>query len=43
MTAPEPVTLVEQLDAAQNGEEWGNAILGFMAAFERERDAEEEG
>ena len=41
MTAPEPKTLVEQLDAAQNGEEFGASLLGFMAAFERERDAEE--
>lgn len=30
-------TLVEQLDAAQNGEEFGNAILGFMAAMDKAR------
>lgn len=40
MTAPEPVTLVEQLDAARDGEEFACALMGFMAAFERERDAE---
>lgn len=38
----EPKTLVEQLDAAQTPEEWGGAILGFMAAFDREREEHED-
>ena len=37
----EPNTLVEQLDAAQTGEEFGNALLNFMAAMDKERFADE--
>jgi hypothetical protein len=38
-----PKTLVEQLDSAKTGAEFGGALLGFMAAVDRERYAEEEG
>ena len=36
----EPKTLVEKLDAAETGEEWGNALLGFFAAYDRQREVE---
>ena len=32
-----PRTLAEQLDDAKTGEEFGGAILGFMARMDQER------
>lgn len=37
----QPETLAEKLDAAQTGEQFGNAILGFLAAVDRERHGDE--
>lgn len=36
-----PKTIVEQLDAAQSGEEFGAVLLGFFAAVDRARDEAE--
>jgi hypothetical protein len=35
-------TVAEQLDAAQNGEEFSGAILGFFTALDKARWAEED-
>jgi hypothetical protein len=35
-------TVAEQLDAAQNGDEFGGVILGFFAALDKARWAEED-
>jgi hypothetical protein len=32
-----PKTIAEQLDDAQTGEEFGRVLLGFMAAYDREK------
>lgn len=36
----EPRTITERLDAAQNGEQFGNVILDLFAGLERARDDE---
>lgn len=36
------MTLVEQLDAAQDGQEFGNALMGFFAAYDKARYQEDE-
>lgn len=41
MTNPTPKTLVEQLDAARDGNEFGGALLGFMRAYDKARDEAE--
>lgn len=41
MSDDEPKTLTEQLDAAKTGQEFGNALLGFMAAMDKERYGDE--
>ena len=37
----DPKTVAEQLDAAKNGNEFGLAVLGFFAALDKGRGAEE--
>ena len=37
----QPQTIVEQLDAAKNGEEFGLALGGLFATLEKLRDQEE--
>lgn len=34
----DPETIVEQLDSAETGEEWGAALLGWITALGREQD-----
>ena len=34
-TMTEPKTIAEQLDAAQNGEQFSNAILGLFTTLEK--------
>lgn len=41
MTEPAPMTIVERLDAAESGEEFGQALQGLFAALERARDDDE--
>ena len=41
MTAPEPKTLPEMLDAAATGEEFGAVLGGLFAALDRARQQEE--
>lgn len=36
-----PLTVAEQLDAAQTGEEFGNVILGLFRTLEKARDESE--
>jgi hypothetical protein len=36
-----PRTIPELLDAARTGEEFGAVLLGFMAAVDKEREANE--
>jgi hypothetical protein len=38
----DPKTVAEQLDAAKNGDEFGGVILGFFAALDKARWAEED-
>lgn len=38
----EPKTLAEQLDAATNGQQFATALLGFMAAMDRQRYGNED-
>lgn len=38
----DPRTVAEQLDAAKTGEEFGGVLMGFMAAMDKARWAEEE-
>jgi hypothetical protein len=38
----DPKTVAEQLDAAKNGNEFGLAVLGFFAALDKARWAEED-
>lgn len=40
MTEPTPMTIVEQLDAARSGGEFGQALQGLFRALERARDDE---
>jgi hypothetical protein len=40
MTDHTPKTIPEQLDAARTGEEFGAVLLGFMAAVDKEREAD---
>ena len=35
-------TLPEQLDAAKDGQEFGNALMGFFAAMDRARFSDDE-
>ena len=41
MADDQPKTIVEQLDAAQTGEEFGQALGGLFASLEKLRDKEE--
>lgn len=34
----EPKTVAEQLDAAQNGQEFANVLFGLFSALEKARD-----
>lgn len=36
----EPLTVAEQLDAAESGEEFGNVILGLFRTLDKARDDE---
>ena len=38
----EPKTLPEQLDAAKDGQEFGDLIMGFFAALDKARREEDE-
>lgn len=38
--ADQPMTIAEQLDAAQTGEEFGNVILGLFGHLDQMRSAE---
>lgn len=35
-------TMAEQLDAAETGEEFGQVLMGFFAAFDKSRDDTDE-
>ena len=37
----EPKTIPEQLDAAQDGEEFGNVLMGLFASLAKARDETE--
>jgi len=37
----DPKTLPEQLDAAEDGEQFGKALMGFFAALDKARWADE--
>lgn len=41
--APEPLTIVERLDAARDGTEFMGALTGLFRGLERARDEAEEG
>ncbi len=41
MTQPQPKTIVEQLDAAQSGEEFAQVLGGLFKALEQARDGDE--
>ena len=34
----DPKTVAEQLDAAKDGEEFGQVLMGFFAAMDKARD-----
>ena len=36
----EPMTLAEQLDAAETGEEFGQVLMGLFSFLEKARDEE---
>lgn len=40
ISEPTPLTVAEQLDNAQTGEEFGNVILGLFTQLDKMRNAE---